>query len=61
MYSIVKQKILNKERITFEEGLFLYNSNNLITIGSLGRLAREIKSGNGKNQTKNLKQRKDYF
>ena len=45
MLSVIKQKILNKERVTFEEGLSLYNSNNLITIGSLGRLAREIKSG----------------
>ena len=45
MFSQIKQKILNKERITFEEGLFLYNSNDLLTIGSLGRLAREVKSG----------------
>ncbi len=45
MLSQIKQKILNKERVSFEEGLFLYNSNDLLTIGSLGRLAREIKSG----------------
>ena len=45
MFSQIKEKILNQQRITFEEGLFLYNSNDLLTIGSLGRLAREIKSG----------------
>ena len=50
MFSQIKQKILNKERITFDEGLFLYNSNNLLTIGSLGRLAREIKSGSEKSK-----------
>ena len=47
MLSQIKQKILNKERITFEEGLFLYNSNDLLTIGSLGRLARDVKSKPG--------------
>ena len=45
MFPQIKQKILNKERINFEEGLFLYNSNDLLTVGSLGRLAREVKSG----------------
>ena len=45
MFPQIKQKILNKEGITFEEGLFLYNSNDLLTVGSLGRLAREVKSG----------------
>ena len=41
----IKQKILNKERITFEEGVALYKSNEILKIGELGRLAREIKSG----------------
>jgi len=45
MFSKVKQKILNKERITFEEGVELYKSNDILKIGELGRLAREIKSG----------------
>ena len=44
MLSQIKQKILNKQRVSFEEGLFLYNSNDLLTIGSLGRLARDIKA-----------------
>ena len=46
----IKQKILTKERITFEEGVSLYKSNDLLTIGSLGRLAREIKSGKDKSK-----------
>ncbi|OGI14177.1 MAG: hypothetical protein A3I68_07690 [Candidatus Melainabacteria bacterium RIFCSPLOWO2_02_FULL_35_15] len=50
MLSQIKQKILTKQRITFEEGLFLYNSNDLLTIGSLGKLAREIKSGKEKSK-----------
>jgi len=45
MFLQIKQKILNNERISFDEGLFLYNSNDLLTIGELGRLAREIKAG----------------
>ncbi len=44
MLSQIKEKILNKERITFEEALCIYKSNDLLTIGSLGRLARELKS-----------------
>ena len=50
MLSQIKQKILNKERMTFEEGLFLYNSNDILSLGSLGRLAREVKSGNEKSR-----------
>lgn len=45
MFSKIKQKILDKERITLEEGVALYKSNDLLKIGELGRLAREIKSG----------------
>jgi len=45
MLSRIKEKILNKERISFEEGIALYNHQNLIEIGELGRLAREIRSG----------------
>ena len=45
MLSQIKQKIQNKERITFEEGVALYKSNEILKIGELGRLAREIKSG----------------
>ena len=41
----IKQKILNKERVTFEEGVELYRSNEILKTGELGRLAREIKSG----------------
>ncbi len=48
MFSKIKEKILTKERITFEEGVALYKSNDLLKIGELGRLAREIKSGKGK-------------
>ena len=43
MLSYVKQKILNKERITFEEGVALYKSNEILKIGELGRLARDLK------------------
>src|SRR3990167_958342 len=50
MFLQIKQKILNNERISFDEGLFLYNSNDLLTIGSLGKLAREIKSGKEKSK-----------
>lgn len=45
MLSLIKQKIINKERISFEEGVYLYKSTDLLTIGSLGKLACEIKSG----------------
>lgn len=45
MFSKIKQKILNKERVSFEEGLALYKSNDLLQIGELGRLAREVKAG----------------
>ncbi|MBI3591406.1 MAG: aminofutalosine synthase MqnE [Candidatus Melainabacteria bacterium] len=47
MFSQVKQKILNKERIAFEEGVTLYKSNDLLAIGSLGRLARDLKTKQG--------------
>ena len=50
MLSYIKQKILNKERITSEEGIFLYNSNDILTIGLLGKLVREIKSGSEKSK-----------
>lgn len=50
MLNQIKQKILNKERITFEEGLALYKSNDLLTIGLLGRLAREVKDGEKKSK-----------
>jgi len=47
MFSNIKQKILNKERTTFEDGVALYKSNEILKIGELGRLARKIKSGEG--------------
>ncbi|MBI3307862.1 MAG: aminofutalosine synthase MqnE [Candidatus Melainabacteria bacterium] len=50
MLSRIKEKILNKERISFEEGIALYNHTNLLEIGELGRLAREIKSGKEKSR-----------
>ena len=50
MFSHIKEKILNKERITFDEGFALYKSNDLLTIGSLGKLAKEIKAGKDKSQ-----------
>ena len=46
----IKQKILNKERISFEEAVFLYKNVDLLTIGSLGRLAREIQAGSEKSK-----------
>lgn len=45
MLSKIKEKIINKKRISFEEGVELYKSNDLLVIGSLGKLAREIKAG----------------
>jgi aminodeoxyfutalosine synthase len=45
MLNKIKEKILNKERITFEEGVSLYKHPNLLEIGELGRLAREVKAG----------------
>lgn len=50
MFSQIKQKILNKERITFEEGVALYKSNDLLIIGSLGKLACEVKAGSEKSK-----------
>ncbi|MBI2996357.1 MAG: aminofutalosine synthase MqnE [Candidatus Melainabacteria bacterium] len=50
MFSQIKQKILNKERITFEEGIALYKSNDILKIGELGKLAREIKLGKEKSK-----------
>ncbi len=46
----IKQKIISRERVTFEEGLTLYKSNEILKIGELGRLAREIKSGSEKSR-----------
>ena len=45
MLNKIKEKILKKERVTFEEGVYLYKHPNLLEIGELGRLAREIKAG----------------
>lgn len=45
MISKIREKILKKERITFEEGVSLYKHPNLLEIGELGKLAREIKAG----------------
>ena len=50
MLTKIKQKLLHKERITFEEGVALYKSNEILKIGELGRLAREIKSGSEKSK-----------
>lgn len=50
MLEKIKNKILNKERITFEEGVALYKSNDLLGIGELGKLAREVKSGEEKSK-----------
>ena len=47
MLSQIKEKIINRERITSDEGIFLYKSNDLLMIGSLGRLARELKAKPG--------------
>lgn len=41
----IKEKILNRERISLNEAVYLYKNIDLLTIGSLGRLAREIKAG----------------
>lgn len=48
MFEAIKEKILNKKRVTLEEGLFLYNSNDLLKVGELGNLARSVKSGEEK-------------
>jgi aminodeoxyfutalosine synthase len=50
MFSKIRKKILNKERVSFEEGVSLYKSNDLLKIGELGRIAREIKSGKDKSK-----------
>ena len=50
MFPKIKEKILNKERITFDEGVALYRSNDLLKIGELGRLARNVKSGSEKSK-----------
>ncbi len=48
MLQIIKEKILKKERITFEEGIYLYNHPNLLEIGELARIAREVKTNKEK-------------
>ena len=50
IFSKIKQKILNKERVTLEEGAALYRSTDLLKIGELGRLAREVKAGTEKSK-----------
>lgn len=48
MFSQIREKILKKERITFEEGINLYKSTDLLKIGELGNLAKKIKAGDKK-------------
>lgn len=48
MLAEIKQKILKKERVSFDEALFLYKEVDLLTLGQLGKLARDVKSGEKK-------------
>jgi len=41
----IKKKIENGERITLKEGLFLFNSNDLLSIGELASLVNNRKNG----------------
>ena len=48
-YSDLKQiekKVLNSERLSFEDGISLYNSDEIFTIGRLANIIRERKNGN---------------
>lgn len=45
MIEKIKEKVLEGERLTKEDGLFLMNSNNLIEIGKLANILKERKSG----------------
>lgn len=45
MIELIKEKVLEGERLTKEDGLFLMNSNNLIEIGKIANALKERKSG----------------
>lgn len=42
----IEQKISRGERLTRDDGLFLLKSNDLLRIGALARLVKQLKSGN---------------
>jgi aminodeoxyfutalosine synthase len=41
----IREKVENKQRLTFDDGVALYESNDLATIGQLANLVRERKHG----------------
>jgi aminodeoxyfutalosine synthase len=45
-YSVVYAKALAGKRLTFEDALILYNSNDLLALAKLARKAKQAKSGN---------------
>lgn len=42
----IYEKVIQGKRLSFEEGVRLYRSNNLVALGSMGNIARERKNGN---------------
>src|SRR3954467_9216932 len=42
----VRKKVENGQRLSFEDGMALYESNDIFTIGELANLVRERKNGN---------------
>ena len=42
----IEKKVLNSERLSFEDGVNLYSSDNIFTIGRLANIVRERKNGN---------------
>ena len=42
----IERKTLDSERLSFDDGVYLYNSDNIFTIGRLANIVRERKNGN---------------
>ena len=43
--NIIKKKVINLERLSFEDGVALFNSHDLLGLGYLANIVRERKNG----------------
>ncbi|MEK7847230.1 MAG: aminofutalosine synthase MqnE, partial [Nitrospinota bacterium] len=43
---IIEDKVINNQRLSFEDGVILFNSTDLLGIGYLANIVRERKNGN---------------
>jgi len=53
-FSDIKNKVINNQRLSYEDGLFLYNHENIIEIGQLADFAKQRKIGKSVYFTRNM-------